>query len=49
VRIGYLEENVGAVNVPLSAAEMTELDAALAPEKISGSRYTAKLMAQIDR
>lgn len=45
----YLEENVGAVNVPLSASEITELDAALTPEKVAGSRYTAKQMAQIDR
>jgi aryl-alcohol dehydrogenase-like predicted oxidoreductase len=45
----YLEENVSAVSVSLSAAEMTELDAALAPEKVAGPRYTAKQMAQVDR
>jgi aryl-alcohol dehydrogenase-like predicted oxidoreductase len=45
----YLEENVSAVNTPLSASDMTALDAALAPEKVSGSRYAAKQMAQIDR
>jgi aryl-alcohol dehydrogenase-like predicted oxidoreductase len=45
----YLEENVGAADVPLSAEEMTELDAALAPEKVAGARYTAKQMAQVDR
>ena len=45
----YLEENVGAVAVSLDRAEMAELDAALAPEKVAGERYTAKQLAQIDR
>jgi aryl-alcohol dehydrogenase-like predicted oxidoreductase len=45
----YLEENVGAAGVSLGAKEMTELDAALAPEKVAGPRYSAKLMAQVDR
>ena len=45
----YLEENVGAAEVLLTKAEMTELDAALAPEKISGPRYGEKGMAQVDR
>ena len=45
----YLEENVGAAGVSLSAAEMAELEAALAPEKVAGPRYSAQLMAQLDR
>lgn len=45
----YLEENVGAAAVSLSAAEMAELEAALAPENVAGPRYSAKQMAQIDR
>ena len=45
----YLEENVAAVNVSLSAEEMAELDAALAPEKVAGPRYNAQMMAQVDR
>ena len=45
----YLEENVGAADVPLTAEEMAELDAALAPEKVAGARYSAKQMAQVDR
>jgi aryl-alcohol dehydrogenase-like predicted oxidoreductase len=45
----HLEENVGAVNVSLSGTEMAELDAALAPEKVSGPRYTPQQMTQIDR
>jgi aryl-alcohol dehydrogenase-like predicted oxidoreductase len=45
----YLEENVGAADVRLSPEEMTRLDAALAPEKVSGPRYGEKAMAQVDR
>jgi aryl-alcohol dehydrogenase-like predicted oxidoreductase len=45
----YLEENVGAPDVSLSAEEMATLDAALAPEKVSGPRYGQKQMAQVDR
>jgi diketogulonate reductase-like aldo/keto reductase len=45
----YLEENVGAADVSLSAKEMAALDAALAPEKVSGPRYSEKQMAQVDR
>src|SRR5881628_3069983 len=45
----YLEENVAAAAVSLDAAEMAQLDAALAPEKVAGPRYAAKQMAQVDR
>jgi aryl-alcohol dehydrogenase-like predicted oxidoreductase len=45
----HLEENVGAVNVSLSAGEMAELDAALTPEKVAGPRYGPEQMAQVDR
>jgi len=45
----YLEENVGAINVALSAEEMAQLDAALPPEKVAGPRYNAKQMAMVDR
>jgi aryl-alcohol dehydrogenase-like predicted oxidoreductase len=45
----YLEENVGAADVSLSGEEMTELDAALAPEKVAGPRYGEKQMATVDR
>ncbi|MGH8320761.1 MAG: aldo/keto reductase [Gammaproteobacteria bacterium] len=45
----YLEENIAAVNVKLDAEQMQALDAALAPEKISGKRYNDKVMATIDR
>ena len=45
----YLEENVGAADVSLGPEEMAALDAALAPEKVSGPRYGQKQMAQLDR
>ena len=45
----YLEENVGAADVSLSEHELRDLDAALAPERISGPRYSASNQALIDR
>ncbi len=45
----YLEEDVAAVTVTFTAQEMSELDAALAPEKVAGPRYSPKQMAQVDR
>jgi len=45
----YLEEDVAAADVSLSAEEMAELEAALAPDKVSGPRYGPQQMAQVDR
>ena len=45
----YLEENVAAAALVLSAAEIEELDRALAPDKVAGPRYNPQLMATIDR
>ena len=45
----YLEENVAAADIPLTRAEMTALDAALAPEKVSGPRYAPSQQAMVDR
>jgi aryl-alcohol dehydrogenase-like predicted oxidoreductase len=45
----YLEENVAADKIKLTAEEMRELDSALAPGTISGERYTAAQMAMVDR
>jgi aryl-alcohol dehydrogenase-like predicted oxidoreductase len=45
----YLEENVAAAAIRLDPAQMKALDEALAPGKISGKRYTDKLMSTIDR
>ena len=45
----YLEENVAAAGIALTPAELAALDAALAPENVSGPRYGQKQMAQVDR
>ena len=45
----YLEENVGAAAITLSAEDIAGLDVALRPENVSGPRYGAKQMAQVDR
>src|SRR5881296_1406413 len=44
----YLEENVGAVELTLSTADMAALDAALRPENVSGPRYSEKQQALVD-
>jgi aryl-alcohol dehydrogenase-like predicted oxidoreductase len=48
-RVKYLEENVAAASISLDAAQMSALDDALAPEKISGPRYNPTVMSMIDR
>jgi aryl-alcohol dehydrogenase-like predicted oxidoreductase len=48
-RVKYLEENVAAASISLDPAQMTTLDDALAPEKISGPRYNPTVMSMIDR
>lgn len=48
-RRAYLEENVKAAELRLSAEEMARLDAALPPGTVAGERYNPRLMAYIDR
>jgi aryl-alcohol dehydrogenase-like predicted oxidoreductase len=45
----YLEENVAAAAIQLDGAQMKVLDAALAPGKVSGKRYSDARMTTIDR
>ena len=45
----YLEENVAAARLTLSAAEIARLDAALPEEVVAGPRYNERMMAFIDR
>jgi aryl-alcohol dehydrogenase-like predicted oxidoreductase len=45
----YLEENVGAADVRLTAEQIATLDTALASDKIAGPRYTEKQAKLIDR
>jgi aryl-alcohol dehydrogenase-like predicted oxidoreductase len=48
-RRSYLEENVGAVSLKLSAEEMGQLEHALSPKAIAGPRYNERMMALVDR
>ncbi len=45
----YLAQNVAAADIALSADEIGRLDKALAPEAVSGPRYSAERMATVDR
>ncbi|MEP6945699.1 MAG: aldo/keto reductase [Acidobacteriota bacterium] len=48
-RRSYLEDNAAATAIDLTSDEMSELDAALAPDKVAGPRYNEKQMATVDR
>ena len=48
-RRSFLEENVAAVPIALSAQEVGELDAAVPPGSVAGPRYTERQMAMVDR
>ncbi|MCW3058823.1 MAG: aldo/keto reductase [Capsulimonas sp.] len=45
----YLEENIAAATMSLDATQMQALDDALAPGKVSGPRYSERIMETIDR
>ncbi|HXH38110.1 MAG TPA: aldo/keto reductase [Thermoanaerobaculia bacterium] len=45
----YLEENVAAASIKLSAAEMARLEDSLRPEAIAGPRYNERAMGWVDR
>ncbi|MHB1221121.1 MAG: aldo/keto reductase [Gammaproteobacteria bacterium] len=45
----YLEENVEAMKLELSGAEVEALDELFAPEKIAGDRYTAEGLKSLDK
>ncbi|MDP9191895.1 MAG: aldo/keto reductase [Acidobacteriota bacterium] len=48
-RRSYLEENVAAADIELSAEEMRQIDAALSPEQVAGPRYNERAMKYVDR
>lgn len=48
-RRNYLEENIGAADIRLSAAEVAELDKALPSEAISGPRYNEQNQRYVNR
>lgn len=45
----YLEDNIAAADIALSAEQVEALDEALAPGKVSGKRYNDTIMSTIDR
>jgi aryl-alcohol dehydrogenase-like predicted oxidoreductase len=45
----YLEENVAAASIELRPEELSQLDAALAPDAVAGPRYNEQMMKTIDR
>jgi aryl-alcohol dehydrogenase-like predicted oxidoreductase len=47
-RVDHLEENLGAINVDLTLADMAAMDAALAKLEVHGERMDAKNMEAID-
>ncbi len=48
-RVRYLEENVAAADVELSADQLAEIDSAVPAEAVAGDRYTAAGMAAVNR
>jgi aryl-alcohol dehydrogenase-like predicted oxidoreductase len=48
-RIAYLEENIGAVDVVLSAADLAAIDAIFPPEAAAGTRYPDAGMGLVNR
>jgi aryl-alcohol dehydrogenase-like predicted oxidoreductase len=45
----YLEENVGALDIRLTAEELTEIDSLIPPGAAAGSRYSEPGMRSINR
>jgi aryl-alcohol dehydrogenase-like predicted oxidoreductase len=48
-KIGYLDENLGATKVRLTAAELREIDALLPTGSTAGARYPVHSMAAVNR
>lgn len=47
--VDHLNENHGAINVQLTAADLAEIEAAFAKIKVQGERMSEQYMAQVDR
>ena len=45
----YLEENLGALNVKLSAEDLAQIDRIIPPGGASGTRYPAAIMGSVNR
>ena len=48
-RVRYLEDNMGALKVKLTAADLQKISAKLAEFRIVGERYTPEMMALVQR
>ena len=48
-RVRYLENNMGALKVKLTAADLQKISAKLAEFQIVGERYTPEMMALVQR
>jgi aryl-alcohol dehydrogenase-like predicted oxidoreductase len=48
-RVRYLEENMGALNVTLSPADLKRIEERLAQIQIVGERYTPQMMSLVQR
>jgi len=48
-RVKYLEDNVGAAQIELSAAELARLDAMVPPGAAAGTRYASAMMGSVNR
>ena len=46
-RVKYLEDNMGAPDVDLTAEDLQEIDGACAANRVSGERYTADMMKTV--
>lgn len=47
-RIAYLEQNVAAADIQLSAAELAAIEAAVPLDQVAGERYTAEGLATVE-
>lgn len=45
----YLKENVAAVNIVLTPAEITQIEAVLPQDAVAGARYSASRMRTVNR
>jgi aryl-alcohol dehydrogenase-like predicted oxidoreductase len=48
-RTDHLEENLGAIQVELTPAELQEMEAKLANIKVHGGRMSAKYMVEVEQ
>jgi aryl-alcohol dehydrogenase-like predicted oxidoreductase len=48
-RVRYLEENMGALNIHLSEADLKKIEARLGELEIVGERYTPQMMALVQK